>query len=384
MNFKHTAKVGSTISFHVIRKGKKIHVHENLHNHIGAALLTETRRFQPDYYAAAFYTTDTLIGNNALPSTSTFQQVGTAVTRVTGSDPLPIPYNFSSGAIIWPGNVFGGYVTTSNAAAGTATMSRSVNVAANNGGRYFGMSGFNYTNRQYKNHFTSAGSVTYANGVITHTVVSPTNSCIFSPLVTPYTLRSITRIRQGYSGETYIYDLPSPIEMQVDDVLVISSVVLKLTYATYQPVTFAVCPISRMIATGKIQKLLPAEIDFTDRMENAYFVQTANAVVVPDMPTYGASRITAASLTNPTNLSYYQYYNLITATAANEYTAATKSDFVITNTLTDIKQIYLGSANVNVGLFAALEFDTPQTFAAGKILSATLSSKLMPDFPTVA
>lgn len=369
--------IGSEIDFHIIRNGVKIHEHKNLHNTLAQSLLTSGYRLNLDSVltgasGSQFSTYSTRI-KYATALTSTFQQVGVNISRTSGVDPLPLGGGFA----VWPGNIFAGYVVSSNTSAGAATMSTSVNVAPTTGLTFYNF-GVTYTgNDQFISGITAFNATTYSNGVSSKSL---TTSQAFPLVTVPYTLRRIGLFSTQVGSQVANYDLPSDIPLLAGDQVVVAAVTMRMTYAAYAPVTFSVCPITGITTTGKIQKLLPASADFATPQSTPnriYLVTTPNAVTLANMLAHGAaiplsSTITAAATITATG----------TATAAagsNNMTNTFQGSATLAGTTADVKQIYLGNATQ---LYSVIEFDTPQTLTAGKILTILSSTTVMPDLPT--
>jgi len=384
MNFKHTAKVGSTISFHVLRKGKKIHVHENLHNQFLHSALYS--RFDLNSFLDnTFVLSSDLANLHTVLNDSEWQQVGTLISRTSGTEKITDAFNPSSsgkGAVFWPNGDFGGYITDQNTTLQTVTTTQSLSKSSQSGLHVFAIAIPALDENQ-----SSSVAVTWGSTQFNANVLSKSSSAKarFPTATSEYELKSLYLADLNSSFYEFAgYTLPTPITILVGDQIVIESITYTLTFDTIAPVAFPSNTITGVASSGVVQKLLPVNIGFEDAnvdFTRAYFVKTANAVTVPaEIPAIGTADILPATIT----ATY-----TATATSATDVSSEAANSFLsgqrfyigsIVGSHTDIKQIYLGNTT---RLAAVIEFDSPRNFNAGTTLTLVVGTRTAPDYPAI-
>lgn len=371
MNDAKKATMGGQLSFHVIRNGKKIHEHKNVHNMIASNFFAITGRIQIGT-GAPFGSTSFITSSTRCKTvlSSTWQQVGNTVSRTAGSDTWSGSWTYIS----WPGGISGGYANSGSGASGT--VSKSVNVSATTGMCAYILTNINDGIQQAGLTSPVYGAHSYSAGVQTRSTTGP----IAFPVVTsPYTMRSI-RLREANNAYAIsIFDLPADINLLVGDQVVISAMTFTVSYAQITPVAFATSPIAGITSAGVFQKLLPADIEYSGTVPTRiYLVNTANAVTVPDVPIYGAAQILSSTITPSLTITGSGSVSKIASNAATRGTFEYTIFGTVASTQSNIKQIYVGTAT---NLFAVIDFTTPQTITAGKVLTINIGSHLDIELP---
>lgn len=385
-NLGANASVGSTIDFHVLRDGKVIHEHKKLHNFMLYDMLYSTSRlnllWQYDMLIRT-YDRNTWV---KLPTDSTYTQNGTSLTRTSGTFDLRLT-DLTDAIFVWQGPIIGG-TWVSSVSESSIVMSRSLSVpdgtplVAIGTKHHFTVPGFSDRLKQTSTSVpTFAYLPTYSNGVLT----KATSGEVALPKVTsPYTLKCITLGENKYS-----YDLPTPIDLIVGDQLVVTNVSITLTYADYQPKTFAANYIVGINSSGRYQKLLNANHEFATNYidtgttsNKLYLVATPNAIPLVDLtaPSSSTPYGKAISSINPAQI--------LTATSA-VFTAPSDANLNVTSalitatvgtTITNVKQIYYGTTGRNE-LYSVIDFDNEVTLTQNQTLTFKSTVKITPDLP---
>lgn len=359
------SKLHSEIDFHIIRDGQEIHKHTALHNLIGNGAMGGEYRIHRTMslsQAIMVYTNTTTI-KEAL--SGTFSQSGSTITRVSGSFSLETGeylYVFADGTRA-------GYRT---AGSGTSiTVSTSQNVSAQT---------------LYRYRTSVAGSTDSTTNVVSNSSISPTYSAgvstwlggpyAFAAAASPYTIARITI--QAATGGTFYYDLPTPISLIAGDVLVVSAFRLEMTHANPSGIVYAVSPITGITSGCRIQRMWPigGYSDWASQTDRMLLLTTPNAKPFPsDIPLVATSM---ASITGA--VTYNAVVSKIDPIPAADSMATVNATIVFPTTVTDIKQIFLGSNPVGA-VNTLIEFDTPQTFLANKALTIRSFHSFTIDIP---
>jgi hypothetical protein len=369
MKNQERATVGGQLSFHVIRNGKKIYEHKNLHNMLGINVWGVSGRINLlSVLNGTSFATSTVRCKTTL-SASTWQHVGNTITRVSGSENIPS----STAYVSWPGGVSGGYLL-SGSSSSSGTTSKSVSVSPTTGLSCYKLTAINDGETQSNISNPSWSSVSYSSGVISRSTTGPV---VFAVVTTPYTMRSV-RLRESNNAIS-LFDLPSDINLLIGDQVIISVMTFTVTYAQITPVAFATSPIAGITSAGVFQKLLPADVEYNATVPTRiYLVNTTNAVIVPNVPALGAAQISSSSITPSLTITGTGSNSKIASVTANAGTYEYSIFGTVASTQTNIKQIYIGTVT---NLFAVIEFTTPQTLTAGKVLTLNIGSHLDLELP---
>jgi hypothetical protein len=371
MNDDKKATMGGQLSFHVIRNGKKVHEHKNVHNMIGQNFFAISGRIQIGS-GAPFGSTSFITSTSRCKTvlSSTWQQVGNTVSRTAGVDTWPSSYHYLS----WPGGISGGYILSGSGTSGA--VSKSVNVSPTTGMCIYDLGNINTGIQQSNITAPVFGAHSYSSGVISRSTTGPV---AFPVVTTPYTMRSIRLREANNSYAISLFDLPSDINLLVGDQVVVSAVTYTVTYAQITPVAFAVSPIAGITSAGTFQKLLPADIEYSGTVPTRiYLVNNTNAVTVPNVPAYGASQILSSSITPSLTITGSGSASKTANTTATRGTFEYTIFGTVASTQSNIKQIYVGTVT---NLFAVIDFTTPQTIAAGKVLTINVGSHMDIELP---
>lgn len=310
--------------------------------------------------------------------TGTWQQVGTAISRVTNVGP-----NNDLTASGWTQDdmlVFGtGERCTlfgvTNATTGTARQSQ--NVAATTLSLYrTWQTGFG------RNPATSIagqsvsglnGTMAYANGVHTYTLNAPQSMVATSVAYTlhclVYSYGALTAVGGATTGG--IFHISGGIALQIGDAIQINSFVITYTWSSYQPVVFsAPGPILNINQSGRYQRLARISAEESAVTPNRIFLLTnANKIVLPDMLGPATTILAPASYTIKETIvstinSTVAPSNLTFANNGVESSSSVQGTVVTGGS--DIRQIAWGSTTQILG---AIEYDADVTIDPGKVLT---------------
>lgn len=358
-------KIGSEIDFHIIRDGKEIHHHIKLHNILASGVFAAPYRLDiGDQYASPIENCSFCSRTSRVKTTlnaSTWSQSGLNIIRNTGSETIPAGASYIS----WPGGVSAGYVT--NAGSSFSEVSKSLTISPTTGLSVYKLTGDPFAEAVQLSTGVDFTGFTYVAGVST---ISMSAIKKFPLVVTPYTLRSIM-LYSVYEARSH-YDLPADIALVPGDQIVVTALTYIMSYGTNTPISFSTCPITGITATGRMQKLLPSYLDYQANFiisgvtipNRLYIVTTPNTVTLPTMPSTTGSVISSGTITAAQSLvADGSHISPLVQNAATSTFVATAS---IVTTQTDVKQIYLGNETL---LYAVIEFDTPITVTAGKVLT---------------
>jgi hypothetical protein len=364
---KNKAKIGAVLTIEVRDKNGKIKHTEEIHNILGNGMLNEWNQIST---AGLFYLQTTAIKTTF--SSSTWSATAGALTRTTGSDSLPSVINellsFGSGERSYGLSGSGTSATlvspltlgpTTLTIYHTSTRDNISNVASG------------YTWVTANPTFTQA----YSNGVYTHTM----NNGPFStnPATGSFSLARITLRYTTNAGNIRFshFDLAAPISIVAGDVVTISSVVLTYTFSNYQPIAFAVSPITGLTGSGHFQYLRRILGEVATAPSRIYLISDANKITpIPDLLSYtGGSVINPASITAIETLSATGSF--INAAASND---GLKSHSItgVTAVGGTVKQIAWG---IPTELYGIIQYDTPVSIATAKALTVGMSQHMVID-----
>lgn len=374
-------KVGSVIDFHILRDGKVIHEYKKLHNFMVNLRLSDYRMdVSFTYGALRAYDRNSWI---KMPTSSTYRQDGTSITRVSGSDSLS---SNSDGLWVWPGNIIGGYTVSALAAQVTVTNSQTV-LPTNQLVLIETKDPSSWTVKQTVSHVSGGmnfiSAATYLNGVITKTTEPAIRD--FPVVTVPYTLRSLVW------GNQLVFDLPEPIPLIAGDQIIVTGITFTLTYTQVGPETFASGAFAGLPipSGGSYQKLLNSDLDFklgngiidpTVSQNRIFLVTTGDATTIPNKR--GPQLTPAGTLTSTINPTQTLITNAVlaplTGTRAQGFTKSIEASAITTGPITSVKQIYFGNTSY---LYSVFEFDQAQDFADNCVITLTNKTTMTQDLP---
>lgn len=368
----------SEIDFHVIRDGKKIYEQQKLRNIIGSNLLKSNSWSE----GLAIYN----IWLSDLPLKElldgTHSQSGNIISRVTGTHDFTTPNYTGDNLYVWADGTTAGYSDSNNLSITSIPVSTSQTKSAQELYRYNVGQQYEYSNAYKKDvgyYSTSIVNPVKDNDDLVFQM-DPTETTISAQATSNYDLKQIT-LFQSYIGNpvrSFHYELPTPVPLVVGDHVVINSFNLRISWANgFAPRALPICPISGITTSCVVQRLTPVDVsEFAAGPANTpsqmYLVQTPNAWTIPTIPPYTASSYTNSVLTLPQQ----EDGDFVTRSAVwNGMKRETLVTFThtVASTLTDVKQIFFGTYT---SLHAVIEFDTPQTITAGKVITFNTTQSL--------
>lgn len=185
-----------------------------------------------------------------------------------------------------------------------------------------------------------------------------------------YTIKSI-----AFTGPNTVqcntFDLPSPIVLNPGDRFVVGIGDFEVTYTldAYQPRALGTCPITGITTSCVVQRCfrfnstVENHCNDTQSATRIWLLDTANKLTLP--PDVG---LINAIITPPTTtlLTITATGTSIAPARTNQFLRENKGVGTISSTQTGVKQIVWGNTTM---VFGILEFDTPQTLEAGKVLT---------------
>lgn len=356
------SKVGSKISFQIIRGGKKIYEDE-LHNVISnAAVEANTIWGLSQFSSPSIYTYTEKIST---VFDGEWQQSGTTLSRVSGTDDaaaLNDLYVFADGTRA-------GYRTAGSGS--SITVSTNQTVSAQNlrvfrtgtaGGGYAG--GFVAAYSQGVDNIAPV----YAAGRLTWTKTQPQWST--TAATSDYTLARIAIITSSYGY--FHYDLATPVSILIGDIIVVNEFQCVLTPDTVAPRILPTCPITGITTSCVLQRLSPLTSYYeASVIVKMHLITTPNKYTIGDIPT---SPVSIASITSA--LSLTGAYTNTSPSASNDMTRTTTLIAATPSETLDVKQIMWSTTSNMAGV---IEFDTPQTIAANKAIYISTQMQLMID-----
>lgn len=362
-------KAGSIISLSVLRaNGEKEIICESLHNVMNASILLAS-----SFSLSANITLFVSSYNQRFRSQidGKWSQSGDTITRNSGSGTIPATGNtilqFEDGD--WSYRVSGSgtsatvyhsrtkanldlYLILSNALAGVST------------------------NRKQNQNFSNVAESTYSNGV--YRIKTKTGGHVMPPASSPYILRALTISTNAFddSNRGFLYDLPSDININIGDSIVIDSFEFTYEYDEYQPRVLLESPLTGVSTSCRAQRMIPAAGTQTAENVNPnriWLINDGDEYPLPDMVT---------SSVNPSVLTVLE-----TIVAAGSWSNPSFSNGVLESNScygtvatggSTIKQIAWGDTS---RIFGILEFDTPQNIPAGKVITIGGNKRTTPVIP---
>jgi hypothetical protein len=366
---KKKARIGAVLTIEVRDKSGKIKHAEEIHNILGNGMLNEWNQIST---AGLFYLQTTTL--RTVFSSSTWSASAGALTRTTGTDTLSSISNelmsFGSGERSYAASGSGTSATlvspltlgpTTLIVYHTSTRDNISNVPSG------------YTWVVTSPIFTQA----YSNGVYTHTM----NNGPFStnPTTGSFTLARITLRYTTNAGNIRFshFDLAASVGIVPGDVITISSLVLTFNFSDYQPIAFAVSPITGLTGSGHFQYLRRILSEVATAPSRIYLISDANKITpIPDLLSY-----TGGSVINPASITAIE---TMTATGSS-INASASNDGMKSHSITGVtavggtvKQIAWG---IPSELYGIIEYDTPVSIASAKALTVGMSQHMVIDIP---
>jgi hypothetical protein len=369
--------VGAIIDLSIRRANGTVEHLGKFHNFLGGVPYSTGRLNPVSGNNISFYARDS---PGAYAFTGTWQQVGTAITRVTNVGPnndLTAAGVAQDDLLVFGTGERSPIFTITNASAAVARYSMGVAattlVAYKNYINGFGRNpGTNITGQSI---VACAGVAAYSNGVLTYTLSAqqtfPAALVAYTLRSIPYSYGSIASVGGATSGGVF-HISAAGVSMAIGDAIVINSFVMTYTWASYQPVIFAAPgPIGNINQSGKYQRLHRVTAEESSSAPTRIFLLTdANKIVLPDMLGPATAILAPASYTIKETITVSSG-TVTTPDAGTTFNAnGVESRMAMQGTVltggTDIRQIAWGTTTQ---IFGAIEYDADVTVAAGKILT---------------
>lgn len=351
------ANFGSLIDYVIVRANGTVEKpHGSVHNVLSQAWISDGNRWAN----SGTWTVRTHNTKVRSTLTGTFSQSGTTITRQSGSSAL----NAETYLFVWPdgSKSFG---VSSAATTATVNVSATKSAQALDAIAYARAIG---SDQQGIQTYSSAVAPTYSNGVLETLETAPIT---LPPATVSYALNRIS-VSRTVPGSTYPlwYDLPSPVTINIGDVVVITSIRLTFTWDSHAPRILAVSPITGITSSCKYQRTLDVSVDPSiSNLDRVWLITTPNKVTLPNqsLTSLTTSGLTIAQTLTPRATGDASTVTRIPTATSNGF-SGTQDFFVTTPTSqSDVKQIAWGRNTGNV-ICGILEFDTPQTIAANKVI----------------
>lgn len=358
-------RIGSKINLKVMKPSGEIVDYGEHRNHISQGWVTDFA-----FYTRADSTVmqfASLSSRRVFALSGTWQQSGTSISRVTGSDTIAATSQIFAFA---DGTYTGWRVSGSGT---SCVVSISQTISASKLYSYDTASGATgYV--QFKDN--TALTKNYSNGVTTVSALST----VFSPATAAYNLYTIAAgdsiTGAGYRAMTI--NLEPEIPIGIGDRIIIDKFIYTFEYPTGAPVAFSTSPISGLTGTGRTQRLRKTTVSDGDFPSRIFLLTDANKISIPNMLGPNDSVLTPAS---------YTILETIVATGARNFAApannTTEGNFCFGTVGTGgtVKQILWGTPSE---FFGVIEYDTPVTIDAGRVISVGLSTTFLqnPVIPT--
>lgn len=222
--------------------------------------------------------------------------------------------------------------------------------------------------------FSNALSVkNYSNGVL-H--ISTGGALLLDPFGSTGILRRINLSFTVLGSTRYFaFDLPIDVALDAADRVSVDTWEFEATYNSYQPVEFAVSPITGITSTGRYQNLIKVGDAQNQSPNRIWLIASGSEYSIPNILSYSDSNVVPGDLT---------IAETITATGSN-VASATSNMFTPTHrgfgtvvTGGTIGQIAWGTTTQ---VFGIVEFDTPPTLNPGHVIDITSILAQVADIP---
>lgn len=350
--------IGSVIDLSIRRANGEIEHIGKIHNNLGygslVAGLTSSN--------IGFFTDDSRV----LVKTGTWAQSGSVVSRITGSDTIPISPNgtifFADGSYAFPINT--GTTTAINVsdsktvAAQTAYYITNISSAPTSGSAFS------------KTGFTTTISYNPATGIVRNERNTP---FVMDAVVTTQVIKSI--VIGGGSGNNFIYLIDPTVTLNPGDAPIINSFLYELKY-TDDPESFASGSISDIAQSGTIQYMPSVSSLRTDAPKIAQFIANGNQITVADKRTTDIQRQTLLSGVTVLASINTTTDSATTIAPSNYFTGTQNCQININFTSSNVKQIVLSNNTAVTGVVLyVITFDSPITLTSGQVLNLTMTTR---------